>query len=107
MTEIEINRCVVGFMRRDETPPQEAGIVRNTSFRSGATVFTLGEPEDSTKEPLRVERLPSLKGPLSAPHPDFEQVINRINNPKEPPVQPRRQLARTMVTVLFSALPRL
>lgn len=107
MTEADISGYVFGFLRKDQTPPDEAGIVRNTSFRSGATVFTLGETKDSTKEPLRVEPLPSLKGPLSAPHPDFEQVINRINNPKEPPVQPRRQRVRTMATVLFSALPRL
>jgi hypothetical protein len=107
MTETEISLCVVGFLRRDEIPPDEAGIVRNTSFRSGATVLTLGEPEDSTREPLHVELLEGLEVPLSAPHPDLVQIINRINNPKEPPVQPRRQFVRTMATVLFSALPRL
>jgi hypothetical protein len=104
MTETDIRGHVFGFMRRDETPPHEAGRVSpRSSFKSGAITFTLGEPKDSTKEPLQVELLEGLEVPLPAPYPDFVQIIANINNPELRPVKPRRPVVRTMA-VLFSAL---
>lgn len=99
---------IFGFLRKGEKPPRKAGTVGNIPVYEGeGKSFTFKDPNDDTKTPLYVQHLESSSDPLSASQPHIDTVIGDINRPEEEPtVQPKRELIKTLVTVLVSALPK-
>ena len=95
----------IGFLRRDENPPIEAGTVRSLPVYEGK-IFTFRDPTDEIGTPLFVEHYNSLSEPLSSSQRHLEPVIEDLNRPNETTAQPKRKLIKSLITVLISTLPK-